>query len=310
MTVNIRTTAVFILLSSLILPVLALSGCLDEDGSNIVEEEGDFTYIRMGTISTDVGKMFQRYQPTADYIAEKLSTKDQKYKGKVVLGRDQAEMIQLLKDGEIDLYFDSPMVGYLVAEQAGSDALLRRWKQEVSEYHTVFIVNVNSTIGSILDLNGKRIGFESPDSTSGYLLPKAHMLSNGLKLSSQSNPNKVQYLFTNEDENSALWVADGKIDCAAISNTDLEETPSSIARNLKVINRTANIPRNIVFASEDMNPGTAQRIKHILMDMENNPEGLEIMSGFKDTKKYDEIPEEEKLNENMVQMLSELEIIP
>lgn len=303
--------ALYLLAFIMILPVLALSGCFDEEGNDDnSEEEGEYTYIRIGTINNDVDKMFKRYQSTADYIAEKLSTDDTKFKGKVVLGRDQTEMIQLLKEGEIDLYFDSPLVGYLVAEQAGSDAFLRRWKQEVAEYHTIFVVHSNSTIGSIQELEGKRIGFESPDSTSGYLLPKAYMLLNGLELSEQSHSDKVQYQFTNEDENSALWVTEGRVECAAFSNMDLEETPPAIAQKLKVINRTRDIPRHIVFTSPVMDPDTVQDIKDILIDMDKDQEGIIIMEEFKHTKKYDEIPDEGILREDMIQMLSTLGMTP
>lgn len=269
--------------------------------------------ISIGTVGRDATKFIKRFQPTADHIAAKLSDEENKYKGKVIIAKTVDDMIDLLKEQKLDLYMESPFTTAFVAEKSGAVPFLRRWKQGVAEYHTVFFVKKESNINALDDFIGKTIAFEAPESTSGYLLPKSYLLQKGFKVvpkgpnvsSAGENSPTITYVFSGEDENTALWVVEGKADIGAFSNIDFEgeETPEALKNQLKVIDRTIDVPRHVVTHRSELDPVRVERIEQILMDMDKDPEGIEILKNFKNTKKYDEIPDKEELFSTINEML-------
>jgi hypothetical protein len=64
--------------------------------------------IRIGTVGVDAATQIMIFQPTADYIAASLSNETTQYKGEVIISLTVNDMIKLLKEQGIDLYFESP----------------------------------------------------------------------------------------------------------------------------------------------------------------------------------------------------------
>jgi phosphate/phosphite/phosphonate ABC transporter binding protein len=297
------TLKICVLLAILLTTPLIL-GCINkDDNQNDNDNKIETRIISIGTVSRDVEKMIKRFQPTADYIAEKLSDENVTFKGKVVLAENSNQMVQLLKEEKIDLYFESPMTALNVAEQSGAEIFLRRWKQNTAEYNSVIVVRTDSDIHSLHDLLGKNISFESPDSTSGYLLPKAHIMLKGFNLSEFVNPNTISYQFTQEDENTALWVVENKSDAGAFSNLDFEENPIEVKNKLRIIEQTISIPRHVVVHRPGMESTMVNDVRNILINMEYDLEGQQIMEEFKKTKRYDEIPNKDELLDSLKEML-------
>lgn len=72
---------------------------------------------------------------------------------------------------------------------------------------------------------------------------------------------------------------------------------------MKVIDRTIDVPRHVVTHRSELDPVLVERIEQILMDMDKDPEGIEILKNFKNTTKYDEIPDKEELFSTINEML-------
>ena len=142
--------------------------------------------ISVGTVDVDAVKQIMKFQPIADYIASDLSNQTIQYKGIVVIPQAVDDMINMLKQQSIDLYFDSPVTTALVDKESDAIPFLSRWKEGVDLYHSVFIVRKDSPINSSKEFPGKTIAFEAPESTSGYLLPKAYLLQKGFGLTGES----------------------------------------------------------------------------------------------------------------------------
>lgn len=252
--------------------------------------------ISIGIVSDDPAAKIKIFQPAADYLAAKLSDNHTKYKGKVVVAETMEKAAGLLNEQKLDIYMDSPFSSVLVSKKTGSKLFLRRWKDGVAEYHSIFIVKKNSSIGTLNDINGKTIAFEDPGSTSGYFLPKAYLLQKGFNLSQSSGQNNIFYVFSGNGENTPLWVTGGKADAGAISNMDLEKLPVSIREQLKIIDRTFNVPRHVVSHRSGIDPYLVERIKQILLNMDKDPEGIEILNKTEKTEKFDELSEDMFLN--------------
>jgi phosphonate transport system substrate-binding protein len=299
--------------------------------------------IRIGTVDVDAVKQIIKFQPTADYIAAKLSNNQTThYNGKVIITPTINDMINLLKEQKIDLYFESPFTIALVDKESSAVPFLLRWKEGVAQYHSIFIVKKNSPINTINDFVGKTIAFEAPESTSGYLLPKAYLVQKGFSLSgeatesyltqgraggvlsggsnitnssidesignSNSNNNTIRYVFAREDQNIPLWIVEGKADIGVISNVDIEqETYESVKSQLKIVDRTIDVPRHVVSHRSELDPVLVEKIKHMLVNMDKDQEGIKILKNFEETTKYEEIKNRDETFKVINDMLKALE---
>jgi phosphonate transport system substrate-binding protein len=260
--------------------------------------------ISIGTVDVDAVKQIMKLQPTADYIATKISNETTEYKGKVIVPSTLNEMAKLLKEQRVDLYFESPFTIALVDKESGALPFLLRWKEGVAQYHSIFIVKNNLSIKTLNDFAGKTIAFESPESTSGYLLPKAYLFQKGFKLIGEPTKNStndddnniIRYVFAREDHNIPLWLAEGKADIGAISNVDFEQgIYESIKSQFKIIDRTIDVPRHVVSHRSEMEPALVQKISDVLLNMDKDPEGIKILRNFENSTRYEEINNKDQL---------------
>lgn len=251
-------------------------------------QEDDLEYdetITIGTIHRDSVKMTKRYLPLANYLAEKLSSDEKIYKGVVHISPSEEEMVN---QRQIDVFFDSPLIGMKVAQQANMEPLLLSWKEGERDYHSVFIVPKDSEI-SIDSLDGRIIVFEDEESTSGYLLPLTHLENLGYDIES----NNISYIFSDDDENTPIWVLEGKGDLGVLSNLDFKDTPYNIQKELKVIESTDSIPRQLVLIKSEME--SKSKIKEILLDMNDSEVKKEILEKISRTSKFSEIDHEKDI---------------
>ncbi len=243
--------------------------------------------ISIGTISDDAAETIKTFQPAADYLAAKLSNNQTKYNGKVVVANSIENISNLLIENKLDLYIDSPITTVLVSRKTGSKPFLRRWKEGVAQYHSLFFVKKESSIETIDDIVGKTIAFEDPASTSGYLMPKAYLAQKGINMSQSPGQNHIRFVFSGSEKNTPLWVIEGKADAGVINNADFEKLPGSMRDQLKVIDRTIDVPRHVVSYRSGSDPFLVEKIKKIFLNMDKDPEGIEILNKTENTKKFD-----------------------
>ena len=252
--------------------------------------------LTLGSISENVKKHLVRFEPLADYLAAGLADDGITAVDVRVLPTSD-EMINAMRDGEVDLFFDSPLVATNVADRAGGEPFLRRWKDGVATYHSVIIVPVDSEIETIADLVGHRVGFQEPDSTSGFLLPAAFLRRAGLELqelrSKESEPEAevIGYVFTSDDKNTVSWLHRGWIDAAATDPGSFEELDAALPGQFRIIARTIEVPRQIVVRGAGLSPELQDRIAEVLVTMDQTEEGREVLAQFNETDRFDHFPD-------------------
>lgn len=209
---------------------------------------------------------------------------------------DTAAMASAMRRGDVDLFFDSPLVAANVARLSDGKPFLRRWKKGVSEYHSVLVVPTESPVQSIDDLKGMVVGFQEPDSTSGFMLPVAMLKAAGLEVRELADKedevadSEVGYVFTGDDRNTVIWLARGSIDVGATDPRGFDWLQESRPDQYRVIARSIDVPRQVVVQRGDLDPALASRISVVLQDMVNSPEGVETMETFNDTTRFDTFP--------------------
>ena len=98
--------------------------------------------------------------------------------------------------------------GYILAhEKYGAEAKLTVMRHGLDTYQSQFIVKADSPIKTLADLNGKKIAFVEPASTSGYLLP--------LKTLNEKSIKPKETVFAGKHDNVVSMVYQGQVDAGA-----------------------------------------------------------------------------------------------
>ena len=221
-------------------------------------------------------------------------------------------MTRLLRDGTVDIYFDSPFPTLAVQRASGSEVVLRRWKQGEPTYWSTYIASLDNGIVSVDDLVGKVVAFEEPHSTSGFVLPAGTLIERGFTLTEVGGydsvvaPDEIGYFFSLDEENTIEMVARGLVVGGAVSNLDYEELPEEIKQQIVAFGETISVPRQLVSVREGLERRIVDRVTGLLVELDRTEEGRELLEGLKSTKKFDPLPDESQLALRRLQELIEL----
>lgn len=286
---------------SLCLVTCLLVGCAGTgaDLPPISTEEnapGEGRAIVFGDISDDPAEVIDGTQPMADYLAEHL----REYgitSGQVRVVSTIDQMTELLKNGQVDLYFDSTYPATLISDETGAEIILRRWRFGVEEYHSVIFARSDSGVTSLQDLPGHMVAMDAPYSTSGFMLPAVEMVENGLNpvgkrgYGESVRPDEVGFVFSYDDENTLQWVLSGLVSAGVTDDYNFDVAfPKEVTRDLVVLARTESTPRQVVLARDGLEPELLEAIKQTLANIHTDEDGQAALEAFQTTR-FDEFPE-------------------
>ncbi|MBY6058940.1 phosphate/phosphite/phosphonate ABC transporter substrate-binding protein [Leisingera daeponensis] len=251
----------------------------------------------IGTISDESVKETRIFLPFAEYLAAQLQ-EEGITAGEVRIARNIAHMAELLSRGEVDVFVDSPLVSLAVRARCGSRLVARRWKKGVAEYRSVVFVRRDSGIQSLEDLKGRVIAFEEAFSSSGYILPRHSIATQGVQLAAMSGPRAERpadatgYVFSGDDENTIEWVLRGLVDAGAMSLRGLKRRAGDDFGSLEVLLETESIPRHVVSVSPGTTAAFSSALQEALVSMDQGNEGRKVLESFERTTKFDAIPDQ------------------
>ncbi len=252
--------------------------------------------IVLGDISDDPAEVIDGTQPLADYLAENLAAFGIT-EGQVKVAASIDEMAQLLKTGEVDLYFDSIYPATIISDAAGAQPILRRWRFGVEEYSTVIFASKESGITSIDELPGSMVAMDAPYSTSGFLLPAVHLVETGLTLQGKRTYNDpvaaedVGFVFSYDDENTLQWVLSDLVAAGATDDYHYDVAfGTETATQLVELARTNPVPRQVVVARADIESDLLEAIIQVLTTAHDDENAQAILDSFQ-TSKFDQFPE-------------------
>jgi phosphonate transport system substrate-binding protein len=254
--------------------------------------------IVLADISDEPTETLEAFQPLADYLAVQLTQSTaETYVGQVKVAPDMATVAAWLKQGEVDLYFDSPYPSLIVSQLSGSQPILRRWKDGVSAYSSVIFTRSDTELQTLEDLEQHYIALEEAFSTSGYLLPVAYLIRAGLdpvEVADRDAPltsQQVGYMFSKDEQNAIQWVLSGLADAAAVSEPDFEDISQETRDRLRILAKTEALPRHLVLVAPDMTPELRSQVTEILTSMDTTDAGQTVLQQFEETARIDKFPE-------------------
>ena len=253
-------------------------------------------FIVFGDISDDPAEVIEGTQPIADYVAAQLADYGITG-GQVKVAASTEEMIELLKSGEVDLYFDSTYPATLISDASGAQIILRRWRFGVETYNSVIFASKSSGITNVEGLKGKMIAMDAPYSTSGFMLPAVYLTENGLKLvgkpdgSALIGSDEIGFAFAYDDENILQWVLSGITPAGVTDDYHFDKSfPPEATAQLVELARTESTPRQVGLARAGLEPELLQAIIQTLITMHEDQNNQTILDKFQTTR-FDKFPE-------------------
>jgi len=252
--------------------------------------------LTIGSVSLNPAAEHDVFRPLAEHLASRLGSVGIG-RGRVVVVDSLSTMVNELDAGRVDIYIDSPFPVGFVVQHSDTKVLLRRFKRGAEVYRSVLFARADRGIESLADLRGRVIAFGEPFSTTGYLLPKAALVSDGFKLVRFEDPaanvpeDEIGYVFSNDAENTMVWVLKGKVSAGAVNEDYFEALAGSRVGELKILFRSKAVPRNIVCARGDLEPNVVRAVVGVLLGMDGNAAGQVVLNSFEETSRFDVFPE-------------------
>jgi len=249
----------------------------------------------IGKVSNNPKKHYKYLKPMLDYAVEKmkdLGIED----GRVLMAKDNEQMIEYLKSGRVDWVTETAFSALLYEHCNAAEILLRKWKKDAPEYYTIFFARKDSGIDSLQELKGKRLALEDPGSTTAFFEPYLCLVNHGLELQKLDSyrekpaPEKVGYVLSRQEINTSMWVHERRVDAGAFNNQDWNKSDhlyKDLKKDFKVFHRSDPLPRAFELVRKDLEPRIKSRLKKILLHAHNDGSAQRALREYQRTKQFD-----------------------
>lgn len=200
-------------------------------------------------------------------------------------GETYDEMIRMVVNGEVHLAGLAP-VSYVVAKQQNpkikllvTELRLDEEKKDLVDYYNAYILTLKKRqdIRTLMDLKGGKFAFVNPNSTSGYVYPKALMREKGVNPDSFFS--KIYFLGTHPRVTDAI--AGGSVDAGATWSFNLNRATKKHGDKFNVISKM-QIPNLTIVAHPSLPHHISLKIQEVLLTIDPSllenipPEGFVV----------------------------------
>ncbi|MBI5675420.1 MAG: phosphate/phosphite/phosphonate ABC transporter substrate-binding protein [Nitrospirae bacterium] len=256
--------------------LIVLSGCKGKETTPSAGSPAKQTLV-IGLIpEQNIFKQIEKYTPLADYLSEKLGLKIQLK----ILAR-YGNIINNFQSERMDGAFLGSFTGALAHSKLGLEFIARPENLNgISTYRGLIFVRKDSGINKAGDMKGKIFAFVDKATTAGYLLPLAYFKMNGIR--DYKKYLKETY-FSGTHEDVIRDVLNRKADIGAAKDTvyyRIAQSDRGILDELSLLEKSPEVPENALVLRKDMDNKIKKRLKELLLNMHNDPEGEKILKTF------------------------------
>ena len=262
---------------ALLAGIVLAGGCTKQKEEQPVRRAFGQQELLIGLIpEQNIFRQRERYSVLRKYLSGKLGiavnfTSLSRYGN--IIDRFTAEKM----DGA---FFGSFTYG-LAHRQLGVEPIARPVNLDgTSTYHGYLFARKDSGIRRSTDMKGKRFAFVEHATTAGYLFPLAYFKAGGV-----SDPEKYlgQSFFAGSHDAAILAVLNREADVGAAKNTIYDQLAGEnprIEQELIILATSGVVPQNCLAVRKDLDPDLKQELKLALLEMDRDPEGIEVLRKF------------------------------
>ncbi len=198
--------------------------------------------------------------------------------------------VQALVARQADVAWLSSLPFLLARRDGGARLILAEVRTDArgrarTDYDSILVVRADSPLRSFADFRRQasrlRMVFTSPTSTSGYIIPYAHFVAEGMLRPGEPPERAFAQLAYGGSYTQALeQVAQGRGDVAAVSDYTMEGPradvylPADTRARLRVLTRIPGVPTHLVAVRGGLDPSLARRIQAALLAVSREQPGL------------------------------------
>ncbi|MGH2451179.1 MAG: phosphate/phosphite/phosphonate ABC transporter substrate-binding protein [Candidatus Limnocylindria bacterium] len=204
-----------------------------------------------------------------------------------------AGVVESLRFGHAHAAFMSAWPAQLAVKHAGAEVALAEVrevvigdeKREEPFYFSYWVVRKDSPVTTLEELEGGRVAFPSPLSTSGYVAPLARLVELGLvpapAQGKVADPESFFGSVTFAGGYAQGWEAlkAGQVDVAIIAGDVSEALYREVLAGTRVIEEQGPVPSHAVVFASQLDASTKQRLSDALMEL-GAPERRDLMRRF------------------------------
>ncbi len=280
MELKTRLTIICLIISAL------AGGCTRRDRGELGTEKNPIKFFLLPSVENEV------LEASGRAMKEYLEA-NTKYKFKVSVPTSYIAVVEAFGSKRADMASLNTFGYALAYRKYKAEARLTVIRNGESTYRSAIIAHVKSGITKLEDIDGKRMAYVDPTSTSGYVLP--------LELFKQKGIKPKQTVFAQRHDNVISMLYQGQVDAGAIyysppQNGELQDARRlvrtqypDVAEKIKIIHLTDSIPNDAIVFRKDVPEEIKKTVSQGLINYIGTKEGkvaLEYsltVTGFKPT---------------------------
>ena len=227
--------------------------------------------------TTDPGKMLRDAQPLVDYLEQKTGTKIT-----MTIPTNYAAVVEAMVNDQVDIAHFGGFTFVQISARAGARPLVQR--EQDQQFHSLFITQPGSSIGSLKDLAGHTFAFGDVNSTSGHLMPEYYMRD------AKVDGRVIEKaLYSGGHDATALAVANKKVDAGAMDENVFKTMMKSgkiTDRQVKVFWTTPAFLDYVWAARKGLDPKIAESFAKALLDLDARNPQQKVILDFLTAEKY------------------------
>lgn len=262
----------YFLIFSLVFAILA-SGCTRKR-AELGSSENPVKFFFVPSVDVKV------IEDTSNVLKRYLES-NTPYKFKILIPPSYIAVVEAFGTNRADVAVVNTF-GYILAhDRYGAKARLTTIRYGESTYRGQFLARSDSKIKKLEDLEGKKIAFVDPASTSGYLLPLKYLKDRKIK--------PKETMFAMRHDNVVSMIYQGQVDAGATFYSPPAEGRIQDARRLvvsqypdveekvKIIELTSSIPNDPVIFRKELNEEMVEKVASALQSFTKTAEGKDAL---------------------------------
>lgn len=228
--------------------------------------------IRMGFVPMrDGDKLIESVEPLTEMLSKELGVKVEGFTATNYVG-----VVEGLGSGQVDFGFIPPFAYVLANKESNAQVILTALNKDLeAKYRSQFLVRKDSGIKTFSDIKGKTVAFVDPSSTSGYLFPGAHLITEGMDIEKD-----IQYVYSGGHDKSLQLLLNGDVDVATTfvdARQRYEKDFPTAMEETELLGYTDYIPNISVTVNGKMDKAMQDKIKTALLNIASTGDGKTLL---------------------------------
>lgn len=232
-------------------------------------EERAADILRLGVVPYDSPtELFRKFGPIVGYLSEQIGKKVE-----LRVATDFKSAVSDLAQGNTQLCFMTSLTYIEARKNLGAKVMVKTLRDGRPFHRSVIIARTDSRINSVSDLKKRSFAFVDPASTSGFVVPRAMLLEEGVTLNDLSYYN---FLGHHDDVVNAVLKQD--FDAGGVMESIAQRYKG---HGISIIKTSSDIPEFNISAAGSIKDAEFEAVRAALLKLgEGNPRTKEVIGAL------------------------------